>query len=208
MDPNIFREPIESIEDISFSYNGEQFYFEYSIDGHCQLEEYFYTLKKGLRSSFQFGKFAYQSLITPFSITQSESVDKLCTLLQVYWKIIGASSALAKEKRSEILIRNKLKDLVAISSNIDDLASLVAKGLTIARRDYLVSHATLGQDEIMKIGPLVYDELKNRKLTDLQILALVDCKYVEASCLRNLAEKNWVPKQLPRVRGNLAFLNF
>lgn len=198
LDPNLFTEPIENIDDISFNYKEELFYFEYSIKGHCRLEEYFNALKKGLRSTVIFGKLAYQSLLTPYSVTLVDSVKKLCTLLPIFAKIMESPS-LSIEKCSESLIRSKLKDLSVIGANLADLATSIAMGLTIVRRDYLVSTESLNTEEINKMGPLVYAGLKEQKLTDHQILAVIDCKFVEASCLRNLADKNWSVKQIPHV---------
>lgn len=200
LDPILFADPIENIEDIAFSYKKEQYYFEYSIKGHSRLEEYFNALKKGLRSSIFFGKLSYQSLLTPYSLTLVDSIEKLSSLLPLFGEILGTSPSLAKEKRSETVIRNKLKDLGLISANLGDLATSIAMSLTIVRREYLASTESLSTDEVQCLGPLVYAGLKEKKLTDHQILAVIDCKYVEASCLRNLADKNWTVKELPRVR--------
>ena len=199
LDPNLFVEPIENLQEVSFSYNGELYYFEYSIKGNSKLEEYFTTLKKGLRSSVLFGRLAFQSLLTPYSVTMSDSLEKVASLLPVVSKIL-LSPNLTKEKRTDSLIRNKLKDLSVISANIGDLVSLIAKGMSIVRRDTIAHTGTLSPEEIQALGPLVYAGLKDKKLTDLQILAVLDCKYVEASCLRNLAEKNWTAKEKPSVR--------
>ena len=129
----------------------------------------------------------------------SDSLEKVASLLPVVSKIL-LSPNLTKEKRTDSLIRNKLKDLSVISANIGDLVSLIAKGMSIVRRDTIAHTGTLSPEEIQALGPLVYAGLKDKKLTDLQILAVLDCKYVEASCLRNLAEKNWTAKEKPSVR--------
>lgn len=200
LDPTLFVEPIENIDDVSFSYKNELYYFEYSLSGHGRLEEYFNTLKKGLRSSILAGKLAFQSLLTPYSVTLADSLEKLSSLLPVFGTILQSSPSLAKEKRSEQLIRNKLKELSVIGANLDDLASQIAKGLTIARREYLSSTDSLTTEDIQALGPLVYAGLREKKLTDIQILAVLDCKYAEASCLRSLADKNWNVKEIPRVR--------
>lgn len=64
-----------------------------------------------------------------------------------------------KKKISDI-IRSKLKDLSVIGANLADLATSIAMGLTIVRRDYLVSTESLNTEEINKMGPLVYAGLK------------------------------------------------
>jgi hypothetical protein len=163
------------------------------------LVEYFTCVKRGLRSLLVCGKISDTALFTPNKVSQKGSLVEICSLLPTFSHILQSDN-FCQEKITDFQLRNLLKNITVLGVAYDDLSYHVAKGMTIARRSELMQINQLTNEHISLIGAQLYQALSASGYTDHQILGILDCKYAEASFIKNMADKIWTYNGSQKVR--------
>ena len=176
----IFEDVKETHGDIQFKVKTQTYYFDYELSTNSRLCEYFTALKKGLRSFFICGKISSVNCFAPSGITVIDQVKEISTILPAYSRIILAGG-IDLNAKTRYDMGKKIDMLLTTASNYDDLAYHLAKAMTIARRQTLMNTRELSDQQISAIGAKLVKTLRKQQYSDLQLLGVVDCKFVEAA---------------------------
>ena len=167
----------------SFKVNGGFYHFDYGFCQNENLMEYYGTVYLGFQNLFQKSQLSYLRYFFKGSRNELESLRDLCDKLPIFKKILD-EFGFEVDKKSRNDVKRIFRDCSMLCKKFGCLEHYLAMGLLVSRRDEIIEIDSLSKEVVEEIGEGVVTTLRKRWISDIQILALLDVKYIEASLIK------------------------
>ena len=166
-----------------FMINGGRYLFNYGFSDNPKLMEYYTTVYLGLEHFLQNNQLSFVKYFVIGSRNSLESLKALCKKLPKFNKILD-EFGFKLHRKSRTDMKRVLRDCSMFASRFESLEYFLSMGLLVTRRTEIMGIDSLSKEMVKEVGAEIVSTLRKRWISDIQILALLDVKYIEASIMK------------------------